>query len=213
MGRRLQDGDEVTCLAPFNLQEVARDAAGFLQRIDQTAQDLNQAIAEVRRVFLNEQTLSNLAVTADSLREASSEAQEALQNVNVMVSSNREPIQTAISNLVTFSDGLNALSASAHALIDTNAPAINESIQDIRASTESLRRLLQKTESGDNLAAALLSDEELALQVSQIASNLSVTSSNLNQRGLWGILWKPKEAKPQKQARVEPVRSPGDPFR
>lgn len=209
----LEDGDHVQSEAPFNLQAVARDAARFLQRIDQTARELNAAIVDVRRVFLNEQTLSNLADTANSLHGASQEAELAIQNVNNLVNSNRAPIGAAISNLVQFSDGLNEFALSANALIDTNTPAINESIRDIRDSAESLKNLLKKTESGDNLAAALLSDDELALQISQIASNLSLTSSNLNQRGLWGIMWKQKEPKPKPQARAtEPVRSPGDPF-
>lgn len=210
----LKDGDEVVCEAPFNLQAVARDAAGFLQRIDQTARDLNAAIAEVRRAFLNERTLSNLTDTASSLRDASAEAQVTIHNVNRVVESNRESIDAAISNLVQFSDGLNAFAGSANALINTNTPAINESIQDIRESTDSLKRLLKKTESGDNLAAALLSDEELAEEVAQITHNLSITTSNINQQGLWSILWKKKEPKPEKPARpMEPLRSPGDPFR
>lgn len=209
----LQDGDEVTCLAPFNLQEVARDAVGFLQRVDQTARDLNAAIIDVRRVFLNEPTLSNLAETASSLRDTSAEARIAVQNVNSLVESNRMAIDTAIQNLMEFSDGLNTFAVSANALIDSNSPAINDSIRDIRESTDSLRKLLEKTESGDNLAAALLSDEELADQVSQIASNLSITTSNLNERGLWGIMWKQKRPKTRSPSDVEPLRTPRDPFR
>ncbi|MCU0772068.1 MAG: MlaD family protein [Verrucomicrobia bacterium] len=210
----LKPGDEVFCPTPFNLQAVARDAAGFLQRIDQTARDLNAAIVEVRRVFLNEQTLSNLADTASSLRETSSEARVTVRNVNQVVEANRDSIASAISNLVQFSDGLNVFADSANALINTNTPPINQSIQDIRESTDSLKRLLKKTESGDNLAAALLSDEELANEVTQIAHNLSITTSNLNERGLWGILWKKKSPPPPTTPEpVEPLRSPRDPFR
>jgi len=215
----LSDGDEVQCEAPFNLQAVARAAAGFLQRIDQTARDLNATIAEVRRVFLNEPTLSNLTQTASSLRDASDEAHVTIRNVNTLVETNREVIGAAISNLVIFSEGLNTFAVSANALIDTNTPAINDSIRNIQESTDSLKHLMNKTEEGENLAAALLSDEELADQISQIASNLSLTTSNLtlttsnlNERGLWGILWKQKEPKPQ-ASDVEPLRSPGDPFR
>ena len=99
-------------------------------------------------------------------------------------------------------------------LIDTNVPAINDSIRDIQQSTESLKNLLNKAETGDNLAAALLADEELANQISDIAYNLSVTSSNLNERGLWGIMWKKKKPKPEPETNTfEPLRSPGDPFR
>lgn len=212
-GPLLTDEAEVFCEAPFNLQEVARDAGGILQRIDKTAGDLNEALAEVRKSFLNEDTLADLAETAGNLREASSEAKATVQNVNQVIEINRQPISAAVTNLVLFSERLNVIAESANTLIDTNKPAINDAIQDIRESAESLKKLLKTAESGDNLAAALLADEELAIQVSQIVSNLSMTSSNLNERGLWGIMWKPKEPKPDKPQTYQQLRTPGDPFR
>jgi phospholipid/cholesterol/gamma-HCH transport system substrate-binding protein len=209
----LQDGDLVFCEAPFDLQQVARDAAGFLQRIDQTARDLNAAIADLRNTFLSEQTLSNLAETAVALRAASEEANATVQNVNSLVTSNRLSIEGTITNLVSFSERLDTFAASANALVDTNTPAINAAIQDIRESTETLKNLLNRAETGDNLAATLLTDEELADQISEIAYNLSITTSNLNERGLWGIMWKRKQPKSKEPSEgIEPIRSPGDPF-
>ena len=38
---KLVNGAEVNCQEPFNLQEVARSAAGFVQRIDETAEKLD----------------------------------------------------------------------------------------------------------------------------------------------------------------------------
>ena len=46
----------------------------------------------------------------------------------------------------------------------------------------------------DGLAGNLLKNEKLATDVSLIASNLSIVSSNLNRLGLWGIMWKKKPA-------------------
>ena len=37
-----------------------------------------------------------------------------------------------------------------------------------------------------------------------LASNLTVTSSNLNARGMWGILWKPKAGAAHLPAAVPP---------
>jgi phospholipid/cholesterol/gamma-HCH transport system substrate-binding protein len=217
----LEEGDTVHCPPPFDLKEAAREAADFLKDIGKTAQKLDAAVEKadaaidkLRQDFLNDQTLSNLAETASSLRKTSDEAHATVQNVNALVVSNRAPIGITVSNLVSFSDKLDAFAVSANVLIDTNSPALNEAIRDIRESTKSLRNLLNKAESGDNLATAFLADEELAHQVSQIASNLSVTTSNLNERGLWGILWKKKHPKPTRETDApEPLRSPGDPFR
>ena len=38
------NGADVECEAPFNLQEIARAAAGFIQRIDETAKKLDAAV-------------------------------------------------------------------------------------------------------------------------------------------------------------------------
>jgi hypothetical protein len=48
--------------------------------------------------------------------------------------------------------------------------------------------------------------------MAQIARNLSVTSSNLNQLGLWRLLWKPRAAPASPPPGESRVRSPNDPF-
>ena len=57
-----RDGDVADADPPFNMQEVARSAAGFLRSIEVTAKNLNDAIGDVRGLLLNEHTLTNLAV-------------------------------------------------------------------------------------------------------------------------------------------------------
>jgi hypothetical protein len=49
---------------------------------------------------------------------------------------------------------------------------------------------------GKGLAGKLLENEQVAANLSQIVSNLSITTSNLNRLGLWNILWqhKPRRA-------------------
>ena len=64
--------------------------------------------------------------------------------------------------------------------------------------------MLEELQAGKGLAGALLKDEQLADSVSQIANNLSITSSNLNRLGLWGILWQRKP--PKANAPSEPAR-------
>ena len=52
-------------------------------------------------------------------------------------------------------------------------------------------------QAGKGLAGELLKDERMATNVSQIAQNLSITTSNLNRLGIWGVFWqhKPPKAK------------------
>jgi hypothetical protein len=55
--------------------------------------------------------------------------------------------------------------------------------------------LLAGIQAGKGLAGTLLKNEQLAANVSRVASNLSVTTSNLNRAGLWGVLWRHKPPK------------------
>jgi hypothetical protein len=57
----LTNGADVNCQEPFNLQEVARSASGFIERIDETAKKLDASVSDLQRVVLNEQTLTNFS--------------------------------------------------------------------------------------------------------------------------------------------------------
>jgi hypothetical protein len=52
-----------------------------------------------------------------------------------------------------------------------------------------VKDLADDLHSGKGLAGSLIENEKLAVQFSEIAGNLSITTSNLNRLGLWGILW------------------------
>ena len=52
------------------------------------------------------------------------------------------------------------------------------------------------------LAGTVLQNQDLATNVLNIAANLSITTSNLNRAGLWGILWSHKPA-----ANKDPAKS------
>ena len=186
---RLKDGDEVECEAPFNLQETARAAAGFIQRIDDTAKKLDAAIGDVRRLVLNEQTLTNLSVTVGNLRTFSEQATGTISNVNALIATDGTQIDLAVSNVVFFSQDLIRLSDDAHGLISTNSAEISTAVKNIESSTETLKKLTDDLQSGNGLAGTLLKNEQLSTNVQAVAANLAVATSNLNRLGLWRFLW------------------------
>jgi phospholipid/cholesterol/gamma-HCH transport system substrate-binding protein len=163
----LKDGDEVTAETPFNLQEAARDASGFLRRI-------NETVSDVRRLALNETTLSNLSVGVASFRQFSEEALAMSTNINSLFMTNAEPISASISNIHVFSDQLAQMGVT-------------------------LTNLLAEVQAGRGVAGNLVKNEKLASDLEQLVANLSIASSNLNRYGLWRMLWKRSEpAKPKK---------------
>lgn len=186
---KLQDGAEVECEAPFNLQETARAAAGFIQRIDETAKKLDAAVTDVRRLVLTQQTLTNFADTINNLRTISEQATATVTNLNTLVTANGTQIDLAVSNVVFFSQDLIHLSEDAHGIISTNGPEISAAVQNIESSTETLKKLTDDLQSGNGLAGALLKNEQLSTNVQAVAANLAVATSNLNRLGLWHFLW------------------------
>ena len=198
----------VECEEPFNLQELARSAAGFITRIDSTAQKLDASVADLRRTVLNENTLNNFAVTMRNMRTVSEQAIGTMNDVNDFIAMNTNQIGFAVSNVVFFSEQLTGLANSANTLLVTNTPEINATLQNIRSSTDTLKELVNELQSGQGLAGTLLQNQELANNVQAIANNLSITTSNLNRLGLWRFLWHKEPEPAEITAPTQPLLTP-----
>jgi phospholipid/cholesterol/gamma-HCH transport system substrate-binding protein len=183
------NGADVDCEAPFNLQETARAAAGFIQRIDETAQKLDAAVSDVRRLLLNTETLTNLSAAVGNLRDFSEQATNMVANINLLVATNGEQVDLAVSNVVFFSQDLIHLSDDARGVVSTNGAEISAAVKNIEASTETLKTLMDDLQSGKGLVGTLLKNEQLSTNVQAVAANLAIATSNLNQLGLWHFLW------------------------
>jgi ABC-type transporter Mla subunit MlaD len=185
----LADGAEVDCQEPFNLQEVARSAAGFVKRIDETAQKLDSAVTDLRTVVLNVTTLTNFAIAMNNMRDFSEQAMGTVRDINGIVATNGAQVGLAVSNVLFFSRQLTQVADSAGALMATNGPQITAAVKNIESATEILTNLVTDLRSGRGLVGTMLESETLATNVQQMANNLTIASSNLNRLGLWGFLW------------------------
>ena len=189
----LADGADVDCQSPFNIQQVARDAAGFIQRIDETAKKLDASVTDLRSQVLNAQTLSSFGTSITNMKLFTEQALGAVQNINDIVTTNGAQFGLAVSNAVQFSSGLIELENSAKGVLATNSVNINQATRDIADATATFKQLAADLQAGKGLAGTILQNPGLATNVQDIAANLAVTSSNLNRLGLWGILWAPKQ--------------------
>jgi phospholipid/cholesterol/gamma-HCH transport system substrate-binding protein len=184
-----ENNADVPCEQPFDLQEVARSASGFIQRIDETAKKLDASVSDLQRVVLNEQTLTNFSVAIGNMRTFTEHAMETVDDINALVATNGSQVSVAISNIVFFSQQLTYLANSAGGVLATNSLQISAAVNNIEVSTGILTNLMTDLQSGKGLAGVVLQNQELATNVQVIANNLAVTTSNLNRAGLWGILW------------------------
>ena len=191
----LNDGDEVYCEEPFDLQEVARSAAGLLKRVDQTAQKLNEAVARLDRSLLAEESLSNLTATVGNFRLVSERALTTVANIDQFVATNRPVLRTSVTNLAVFSDQLTRVAAQLEEAVVTNKVEFTLAVKNIESATVQINQLLTRLQEGKGLAGSFLKNEELSQNVSLMVSNLTVLSSNMNKLGLLAVLRAPKPPK------------------
>jgi phospholipid/cholesterol/gamma-HCH transport system substrate-binding protein len=189
---KLADGADVQCQEPFDLQEVARGAAGFIKRMDETAKKLDDSVTDLRAQVLNAQTLSTFGVALTNMQKFTERALGTIDDINVIVATNSGQFGLTMSNLVNFSGELNQVGASAQDIVASNRLKLNEAMQNLDDASATLKQLTADVQAGRGLAGTVLQNQELATNVQLIAANLAVTTSNLNRTGLWGILWSHK---------------------
>lgn len=207
-GKQLVTGDEIICKVPFNMQEALAKATTTISKIGEATTNLDAAVSDVRRLLLKEDTLKNLAGAIDRFALLTSQASDAVSNVNSLVASSALPVSVAVSNLNSFAAHMVPVSIRVEGLLSNNDATITEAIKNVETASALLTNLLSDLGKQKGLAGRLLSDEKLADDFAQTAHNLSVTSSNLNRLGLWGILWKQRE--PSTNATTGQLRSPRD---
>lgn len=191
----LKDGDVVFADDPFNLQEVARSTTDLLKRFDQLGATVGEAIERVNKQVLDPTTLSNFSMVVANFRAVSDRTMGLVDNVGNIVTNNAPIFGLALSNLHAFSRNLEKVAMEVDEAILTNRVELNQSMKNLRDATESFKQMSAEMQSGKGLVGGLLKDEELRAQLSMTISNLSVLSSNLNSRGIWSVLWKPKPSK------------------
>jgi ABC-type transporter Mla subunit MlaD len=185
----LTNNANVECESPFNIQQVARDAAGFIQRIDETAKKLDASVTDLRSQVLNEQTLANFGTSITNMKMFTEQALDAVHAISSIVNTNGAQVGTAVSNAVFFSSELIRLSDAARAALATNNANLTRATKAVADTAETFKQLAADLQAGRGLAGTVLQNSELATNFQALAANLAITSSNLNRQGLWGILW------------------------
>ena len=197
----LTNGEVVECESPFNLQEVARGAAGFIQRLDNTAKKLDASVSDLQTQVLNAQTLSSFGTTITNLRTITEQAIGTVQDVHSLINTNSENVAAAMSNIVLFSTQLNQLGNMASNILATNAV-------NITAATKNIQGLTEDIQAGKGLAGTLLENQQVATNIQVLTANLSIASSNLNRFGLWHFLWAHPPANTGAEKSAKPENPP-----
>ncbi|HEY3860589.1 MAG TPA: MlaD family protein [Verrucomicrobiae bacterium] len=194
-----RDGAVVQGESPMNMQAAVKSVSGLLDQARTTIAGINYAVCNLNRTVLSGQSLndfthglSNMEIMVANVRQVSKAAEELIQ-------SNSPNVNTAVSNLANLSVKLNVMADDLHALVTTNGPVVDAMVQNLRDTSASFKQVSADLEAGKGLAGGLLKDPEMKAEVQALLSNASVLSasfaafgSNLNQRGIWSMMWKPK---------------------
>ena len=191
----LTNNQLVNCEEPFDLQEVARSTAGLMRRVDQTAQQLNSAVARLDTTLLSGETLTNITTSVANFRLLSERTLGVVSNVDNVIKGNSAGLSLAVTNFGTFSAQLNKVARELEETVVSNRTELTAAIKNIENATMKADQLLAEVQSGHGVAGTLIKNEKLSQDVANTLSNLSVFSSNLNQQGLWGVIRKPKHKK------------------
>lgn len=144
----LQDGADVPCEQPFNLQEVARSASGFILRIDETAKKLDTAISDVNAFIATNGSQIDLAVNnavffSQELARLASSARNVIMTNSEGISASVKNIESSTEVLKKLMDDLQSGKGLAGAMLKNEQLATNaqEIADNLTIATSNLNRL------------------------------------------------------------------------
>ena len=197
-GQYLTNNEVVVCEPPLNLQEAMRSTAGLLKQAQATMKTLDEAVSNVNRTVLNDATLTSFSRSISNLQAISGNANLSLGKIDRLIESNAPVISASMSNLFDFSTDLKSVLA-------TNQNEIADAVKNLKKASASVNELLEGVKATNGPAGLLLRDEQMKAQLALLVTNMntmtknfSTFGSNLNNRGIWSMLWKPKPPKTEK---------------
>jgi phospholipid/cholesterol/gamma-HCH transport system substrate-binding protein len=195
----LQNGDSVTGETPFNMVEAVQSISGVVDEARKTMKDLDQAITNVNASALSTNTLVHFVLAVSNLEVVSDRAVDAAGRMQNLLSANTAPFNSAISNFQALSVRLTNTAAELDQLITTNRDDVRQVVGNLTVASDQFKKIALDLQAGKGSAGILLKDEKMAAKMASFVSNANAMTaefsefgSNLNQRGIWAMLWKPK---------------------
>jgi phospholipid/cholesterol/gamma-HCH transport system substrate-binding protein len=195
----LQDGDLVMGAATFNMTEAVQSISGVVDEAKKTMRDLDQAITNVNASALSTNTLAHFVLAVSNLQVVSERAVAAANRADDLLSTNAASFTTTISNFQVLSASLTNTAARLDQIVATNQDDVRSVVTNLTVASDQFKQIAVDLQAGKGPAGALLKDDKLKEQMAAVVSNanaltaeFSIFGSNLNQRGIWAMLWRPK---------------------
>jgi phospholipid/cholesterol/gamma-HCH transport system substrate-binding protein len=188
-----QPGDTVVVLEAFDFTQVAESASALMDRLSGTVDQLSNAVTRLDRTVISDQSLSNLTITVQNFRGLSERALSAAGGLDDFVRTNTATLSQSITNFSDFTEKLNRVTLELQETVITNRIEFTSAIKNIERATQRADKILEEVEQGKGLAGTLLKNPDMAAYTSLMLSNFMAFGSNVNHKGLWGVIRKPKQ--------------------
>lgn len=187
-----QPGDTVFVEEAFDITKVAESANDLMGRLSGTVDQLSNAVTRLDRTLISEQSLSNLTATVENFRGLSERAMSAAGSLDEFMRTNTPVLSQSVTNFAEFTETLNVVTLELQQTVATNRAELTSAMKNIENATARADKILQDVEQGRGLAGAIFKNDEMARYTSIMLSNFMVFGSNVNTKGLWGVIRRPK---------------------
>ncbi|HMD55589.1 MAG TPA: MlaD family protein [Phycisphaerae bacterium] len=203
-------GDTVQGKRTPGLQEQIESVSGLLDQAKATLKDADEAITNVNHTVLSPETLGKVGLAVSNLQVISVTAVAMIEQAKGLLDTNVGPVNSAVSNFLALSASLTNTAAEFDQIIVTNRDDVRQMIANLKNTSDDFKKLAADLQAGKGVAGGLLKDEKMKAQMASLISNantitaeFSTFGSNLNQNGIWGVLWKPRHT----ETNQPPVRA------
>lgn len=186
------DNETVQVQEAFDFSKVAETANGLMTQLGGTVSQLSNAVQRLDGSILSDESLGHLSGTFKNFHGVSERALAAVANLDSFVKTNTPALSGSVSNFSLFTEKLNRVTLELQETLATNRTEFTEVVRNLQHSTEKVNQILSDVDQGKGLAGSLIHNQELANNTALMMSNLMVLSSNVNHKGLWGVIRKPK---------------------
>jgi phospholipid/cholesterol/gamma-HCH transport system substrate-binding protein len=188
-------GDTAVLEEAFDFAQVAVSASGLMNRLSGTVDQLSNAVTRLDRTLISEHSLSNLTTTVQNLKGFSDRAMSAASGLDDFVRTNTPSLSQSITNFSDFTEKLNRVTLELQETVVTNRIEFTSAIKNIERATMRADKILAEVDEGKGLAGSLLKNPEMANYTTLMLSNFMAFGSNVNHKGVWGVIRKPKASK------------------
>jgi len=194
-----QNGDTVRAEAQFNMMDAEKSITGLVNEAQRTIRHLDQAITNVNASALSSSNLSRFVQAMSNIEAVSGKAVIAMDKADNLLTADAQPFSEAITNFRELTADLTNSEGKLDAIIVTNSGDIRTIVTNLTVASDQIKQITGDLGEGKGPVGTLLKNEEMKAELKMLVSNadtmtaeFSTFGHNLNQRGIWAMLWKPK---------------------